>query len=86
MNNHLVNSQIHGYSLNTCILKRFSIYPFRLFQLLAEVVIFSLVFVHSFNSVNALKEEKFEAVNKFKACPLNKKVLQISWWFFVNLL
>ncbi|XP_017972965.1 PREDICTED: protein TPX2 isoform X4 [Theobroma cacao] len=31
--------------------------------------------LRSFNSVNALKEEKFEAVNKFKACPLNKKIM-----------
>ncbi|XP_021286663.1 protein TPX2-like isoform X2 [Herrania umbratica] len=30
--------------------------------------------LRSFNSVNAL-EEKFEAVNKFKACPLNKKIM-----------
>ncbi|XVE64116.1 hypothetical protein DITRI_Ditri07aG0076000 [Diplodiscus trichospermus] len=29
----------------------------------------------SFKSVNALKEEKYEAVNKFKACPLHKKII-----------
>ncbi|XWS37727.1 hypothetical protein CRYUN_Cryun19dG0069800 [Craigia yunnanensis] len=31
--------------------------------------------LRSFKSVNALKEEKCEAVNKFKACPLNKKII-----------
>ncbi|XP_022737441.1 protein TPX2-like isoform X3 [Durio zibethinus] len=31
--------------------------------------------IRSFNSGNALKEEKSEAVNKFKACPLNKKII-----------
>ncbi|XP_022765689.1 protein TPX2-like isoform X2 [Durio zibethinus] len=31
--------------------------------------------LRSFKSVNALKEEKSEAVNKFKACPLNEKII-----------
>ncbi|XWS50653.1 hypothetical protein CRYUN_Cryun12cG0104700 [Craigia yunnanensis] len=31
--------------------------------------------LRSFKSVNALKEQKYEAVSKFKACPLNKEII-----------
>ncbi|TYI58662.1 hypothetical protein E1A91_D11G381400v1 [Gossypium mustelinum] len=31
--------------------------------------------LRSFKSINSLKEEKHEAVNKFKACALNKKAI-----------